>query len=177
MKNYFFIVTLILVVFTSCSLKYDTAVEADGFVPEFILSNVNMTQYKNGNSSMQMEAERLEQYKGTSETYAKNMNFKILNDNDEVTSEGKCGLLFSDTEKKLYELYDNIEVVNHDDDTKFYADALKYNEKTEQLTGSKSDVVRIEKDGTIIFGSGFSASGISKRFTFSGTVTGDIETK
>ena len=26
-----------------------------------------------------------------------------LNDNDEVTSEGKCGLLFSDTEKKLYE--------------------------------------------------------------------------
>lgn len=177
MKKCLLTIFTAFLIFSSCSLKYDTAVEVDGVVPEFILSNVNMTQYKNGNSSMQMEADRLEQYKGSSETFAKNLSFKAINDDDKVTSEGKCGYLFSDTEKKVHELYDDIEVINYDDDTKFYADALKYNEKTEQLTGSKTDVVRIEKDGTIIFGSGFAASGITKQFTFSGTVTGDIETK
>ena len=32
-------------------------------------------------------------------------------------------------------------------------------------------------DGTVIYGTGFSASGVSKSFVFSGTVSGEIETK
>ena len=38
-------------------------------------------------------------------------------------------------------------------------------------------MVKVEKDGTVMRGTGFSASGISKTFSFRGTVSGDIETK
>ena len=54
---------------------------------------------------------------------------------------------------------------------------LRWNGKTEQLTGGRRDTVRIEKDGTIIYGTGFSASGVSKKFGFAGTVSGEIEAK
>ena len=54
---------------------------------------------------------------------------------------------------------------------------LKWNGKTEQLTGGRKDTARLEKEGTVIYGTGFSASGISKKFNFSGTVSGEIETK
>ena len=37
-------------------------------------------------------------------------------------------------------------------------------------------MVKIEKDDTIMRGSGFSASGISKSFSFRGNITGTIET-
>ena len=54
---------------------------------------------------------------------------------------------------------------------------LKWNGKTEQLTGGRKDTVRVEKDGTVLYGTGFSASGVSKTFSFAGTVSGEIETK
>ena len=54
---------------------------------------------------------------------------------------------------------------------------LKWNANNEQLTSGRGDIVRVEKDDTVIRGSGFSASGISKTFSFRGNVTGDIETE
>ena len=53
---------------------------------------------------------------------------------------------------------------------------LKWNGQTEQLTSGRSDMVKIEKDDTIMRGSGFTASGISKTFSFRGNITGTIET-
>ena len=54
---------------------------------------------------------------------------------------------------------------------------LKWNGKTEQMTGGRKDTAKLEKDGTVIYGTGFSASGISKSFTFAGSVSGEIEAK
>ena len=52
---------------------------------------------------------------------------------------------------------------------------LKWNSKTEQLIGGKGDMVQVEKEDAIIRGTDFSASGVSKSFSFRGTVTGEIE--
>ena len=59
---------------------------------------------------------------------------------------------------------------------RFYANALRWNGRTEQLTSGRGDMVKIEKDDTIMRGSGFTASGISKTFSFRGNITGTIET-
>ena len=71
----------------------------------------------------------------------------------------------------------NIQVSSKEDNVKFYSDSLKWNAKTEQLTSGKSNTVKIEKDDATIYGSGFSASGVSKSFSFSGSVSGEIITK
>ena len=72
--------------------------------------------------------------------------------------------------------YISYEDYNVEEEMRFYANILRWNEKTEQLTSGRSDMVKIEKDDTSIRGSGFSADGVSKQFSFSGNVTGNIET-
>ena len=160
----------------SCSLKYSETVDAGEKVPEFIFEETKMTRFENSKPSLEMSADVLEQYKGTSETYAKNVTFSSYDEDGKLSTEGSCGLMYSDSDLKLYELYDDISLYNVEEKMRFYANVLKWNEKTEQLTSGRGDVVKIEKDDTIIRGVGFSGSGISKQFSFRGNVTGTIET-
>ena len=135
-----------------------------------------MTRYENKKTTLEMSAEVLEQYKDTNETYARNVSFASYDDDGELSTEGSCGLLHADSDKKIYELYDEISLYNVEEKMRFYANVLRWNEKTEQLTSGRGDVVKIEKDDTMIRGVGFSSTGISKQFSFRGNVTGTIET-
>lgn len=164
-----------VIILSACSLKYEDTVDVSERVPEFIFKDTSMLRIENKKKSVEMDAEILEQYKDTSETYAQNISFVSYEDG-EVSTKGSCGLLFTDTDKEIYELYDDIEIFNQKEKINFYADVLRWNAKNEQLTGGRGDVVKVEKEDTIIRGTGFSASGISKSFSFRGNVTGDIET-
>lgn len=175
MKKHLFLFPLFSLFF-SCSLKYDEYVDSEDKVPEFVFQNAVVNRYENNAVTLEVSAELLEQYKGKSETYAKNLSFKAYEDG-KVTTEGSCGLLMTDTDKEFYELYDDIKLYNNKDKLNFFADVLKWNAKTEQLTSGRGDMVRIEKDDAVIRGTGFSASGVSQTFSFRGTVTGEIESK
>lgn len=168
-------VLISLFLLCSCSLKYTETPEVDDIVPEFVFEDTVMTSYEKNAKKSEVNAEVLEQYKNSSENFAKGLKFTAFDKDGNVTSEGKCGYLFTDTKKEIYQLYDNIELNNHSDNIKFYADALKWNGKTEQLTSGKSDTVKIEKDTTVIHGSGFSASGVSRTYRFTGAVSGSID--
>lgn len=174
MRKLFLILFLSLIA-VSCSLKYEDAVEASERVPELIFEGTEMTRYEDKKISLQMKAEILEQYKDTSETYAKNIEFNSYEDG-ELSTNGSCGFLYLDTDKETYELYDEIKLFNHKEKINFFADVLKWNAKNEQLTSGRGDIVVVQKEDTSIRGSGFTASGVSKSFSFRGNVTGDIET-
>lgn len=163
--------------FFSCSVKYEETVRAEDSVPEFVFLNVELKRYEQNKLSVSFTAEQLEQYKNSSESYAKKISFSAYDDKGKLSTEGFCNLLSANTDTELYTLFDNIEVFSNEDNTKFYADSLKWNAKSEQLTSDKTDTIKIEKDDAIIYGSGFSASGISKTFRFSSTVSGEINTK
>lgn len=161
----------------SCSLKYDQSVNAEETNPEFVFTHANLIRYENGSESVRVYADNIEQYKNSDITYGKNITFTTYDDENKIETEGSCGYLYADSENELYEMYDGIKIYNKSDNTNFFANMLKWNGKNEQLTGGKLDTARIEKDGTVIYGTGFSASGVSKTFEFSGTVTGEIEAK
>ena len=167
---------LLILLTTSCSLKYQESVAVEDRVPELIFEESHMTRYEDNKPTFEMSAELMEQYKDNKESYGKNISFTSRNKDGDVTTEGSCGVLYIDNDNKVYELYDNIELDNHEENMKFYADVLRWNEKTEQLTSGRGNMVKVEKDDTIIRGSGFSASGVSKEFSFRGNVTGNIET-
>ena len=162
---------------SSCSLKYDETVSAEEKNPEFVFYDTKLTRYENNNKKAEINTGYLEQYKDSDATYAKDVSFKTIYKDGKLETEGKCGLLYFDSKKELYELYDGIKLFNVKQNTRFSADILRWNGKTEQLTSGRTDMVRIEKDDTVIVGSGFSASGISGRFNFTGTVNGNIVTK
>ena len=174
---YSLIISAFLIFCISCSLKYDQTVNAEETNPEFVFTHAKMIRYKNSEESVKVFADSIEQYKDSDITYGKNVSFTTYDDEQKVETEGSCGFLYADSEKEIYELYDGIKLYNKAQNTNFFANMLKWNGKTEQLTGGKRDSARIEKDGTVIYGTGFSASGVSKTYSFSGTVSGEIEAK
>lgn len=161
----------------SCSLKYDETVSVEERIPEFVFQDTSMVRCDENKVTFEMSAGVLEQYKKSSETFAKDVSFISYDDDGQISTEGQCGFLFSDTDKKLYELYDDIKLYNRSENTNFFANILRWNEKNEQLTSGRGEMVKVEKEDTVMRGTGFSASGVSKTFSFRGTVSGEIETK
>ena len=161
--------------FFSCSLKYGMTIQSEENVPEFVFQDVQFDRYEEGEKTLGMKAEKLEQYKDGKSMYAKDIEFEICN-NSEVTNSGKCGYLSADTKNERYVLYNGIEIENTKDKLTVKADNLKWNGKSEQLTSSRNDVVTIQKGDTVLQGSGFSASALSKKFVFNGVVSGYMDT-
>ena len=178
MKNkLLFAILFFSLLFFSCSLKYDEDVNAEETNPEFVFKHAKMTRYEKGKETVRVQADDIEQYKNSNITYGHNVKFMTYDDEHKLETEGSCGYLYADTDSKIYELYDGIKLFSNIQNTNFFADMLKWDGQTEQLIGGRKDTVRVEKDGTVLYGTGFSASGVSKSFSFSGTVTGEIETK
>ena len=179
-KKTFFSKTALLffavIVFSACSLKYGMTVYDENSSPEFVFNDVNFDRYEDNKKTLSLSAERLEQYKDGKSIFAKNPAFKTYDDDGELATEGKCELLSADTNEEKYVLYDNIEINNLSDDIIVSADNLRWNGKTEQLVSGRTDNVSIKRGKTIMSGSGFSASGVSKQFSFTGVVTGETET-
>ena len=167
---------LFTIILSSCSLKYSESVNSEDKVPEFVFEDTKLVRYENNKPTLELSAGTLEQYKESDETYGKDVSFTSYDDKGKVETEGSCGIIFADTGKKLYELYDDINLYNSSENMRFNASALKWNGRSEQLTSGRGDMVKIEKDDTIMRGSGFTASGISKTFSFRGNITGTIET-
>ena len=175
-KSFVFLVIAVFSI-TACSLKYDEIVNAEESNPEFVFNHAKLVRYEKAQEKVVVQADNIEQYKDSSITYGRNVKFLTYDQNHKLETEGSCGYLYADTDAEIYELYDGIKLFSNIQNTNFFADMLKWNGKTEQLTGGRKDTARLEKEGTVIYGTGFSASGISKKFNFSGTVSGEIETK
>ena len=166
----------VVLLFSSCSLKYGMTLYDENSSPEFVFSDVNFDRYEDNKKTLSLSAERLEQYKDGKSIFAKKPAFKTYDNNGELATEGTCELLSADTDEEKYVLYDNIEINNISDDIIVSAANLKWNGKTEQLTSGRTDNVSIKRGKTVMSGSGFSASGVSKQFSFTGVVTGETET-
>ena len=61
--------------FLSCSLKEGEELDIENIVPEFVFSNAQMTRYENNSVTLELNAETIEQYKNSSQTFAKDVEF------------------------------------------------------------------------------------------------------
>ncbi|MGI5097503.1 LPS export ABC transporter periplasmic protein LptC [Treponema socranskii] len=159
-----------------CSLKYsDGKKNVESEVPEFVFANADFSRWEKNKKTLSMRARTLEQYKGGS-TYADSVSFTAYADDGSAETEGSCGLVAFDSKQKIYSLYDGIELTNEPRDVRISADELRWDGNTEQLTSRRTDTITMKKNGTVVRGSGFSASGVSNRFVFTGAVSGTVET-
>jgi len=164
-------------VLSSCSLKYGSTPVVEDKTPEFVFSGVEMTRYEDKKKKVELKADTIEQYKGASASYVKDVSFSSYDSDSKVSTEGSCGYLMLDTDHEVYELYDDIKLFSKTKEATVFAKSLRWNGKNEQLVSGRAENVRIEKDDIVIYGSGFSASGVSGEFSFTGMVSGNIETK
>ena len=176
MKKTYKFLPVFLSALCGCSLKYGTPSYDEQNVPEFSFDDVKFNRFEDGNISMSLEAVRIEQYKDGKTTCAKDIDFKLIDEEGKISTEGSCSLVYADSEAEKYILYDNIELHTVKDDITVSADTIKWNGKSEQLTSGRNDTVTIKKGNTVMTGSGFSASGVSRTFAFTGVVTGEAYT-
>jgi len=158
-----------------CSLNYsDGKKNVESEVPEFVFSNADFSRWEKNKRTLSMRARTLEQYKGGG-TYADSVSFTAYDDDGSAETEGSCGLVAFDAKQKIYSLYDGIELTSRSKNVTITADELRWDGNTEQLTSRRTDTITMKKNGTIVRGSGFSASGVSNRFVFTGAVSGTVE--
>ncbi len=162
--------------FLSCSLNYGTEQSSEATVPEFSFTNAVFNRYENGSTSISLQAEKLEQYKSDGSSYAQNAEFKTYSKDGKLDTEGFCQLLASNTKNEEYSLFNGISINIYSQDLKLNAQSLHFNGKTEQLTSDKNETVTIERKNTIISGKGFSASAVSKTYSFENQTSGTIKT-
>lgn len=161
----------------SCSLNYGNEDENDTSYPEFSFYGAKLVRYENAKQTLDMSAERIEKYRGSNATYAKNAEFSTWNDNGEKETEGKCTLLKADSDTKQYTLLDGITLKSFSESFEIEASSLFYDGKEEQLISGKDSLVVLTRDDLQMEGREFSASGIDKSFSFSASIDGVITTK
>lgn len=164
-----------LFIFLGCSLKYSQSYQDESNVPEFIFTDAVYTKYEDDAKKLSLSAGVLEQYKEGNSMYALDVSFQLLKKTGEIETEGSCKLLSANSDEEKYTLYDDIKIKNFDENLEVTAGSIRWNGKSEQLTSSRNDMVTIKKGDTTMQGSGFSASAISKKFAFTGVITGEFE--
>ena len=159
----------------SCSLKYEDSVSIDDSVPELTFRALELSRYQNYNRRIKLSSSLLEQYRDTGASYAKDASFVTWTEENVLDTEGSCGLLSLNTKEELYTLFKDIQMKNYANNMSLFAQNLRWNGKTEQLTSGANDEVLLEKDGLTLSGTGFSASGVTRSFVFSQNVQGTYE--
>ncbi len=162
---------------SSCSLKYDEESSVESTIPEFVFSDTKLSRYENNQVTVELNAGTIEQYSNSSDTYIKDIEFKMFDDKNNVTSEGSCGYLFMNTENEIYQLFDDIKFSNKERNLNVFAQNLLWNSLTEQLISTNDEIVEISKDDITIKGKGLSLSTVSDTFEFSGKVEGTVESE
>jgi len=156
---------------TSCSLKYDQTVYVEDRIPEFVFEGAEFTRYEKYKRSVQLKADRLEQYKDTAAAYARAASFYTW-ESDLLDTEGSCVYLSINTKDGIYSMFNDILIHNYSQDLEIKTQNLRWNSNTEQLTAGAGETVYISHEGLTMEGSGFSASGISRTYSFDFDVMG-----
>ena len=173
-RIFVFTVAISFLLFSACSLKYENSVSAEDSVPELISENAEFSRTENSKEVFHVKAENLERYKDGRFSYAKGISFQAFNSDGNLASEGKSDFISADSETQEFILLDNIHIKNHQHQTDIFAQSLRWNGNTEQLTSQKDEEVVLQKDNLYFSGKDFSSSAASGKFSFGSNVHGTI---
>ena len=162
---------------SSCSLNYGDDSENDTKYPEFAFYDAKLIRFEKARKTVELSAERIEKYRGSNASFAKNASFSTWNSNGSAQNEGKCTLLKADSDEKKYIMLDGIMLKSESHNFTIEASSLFYDGKTEQMVSGENELVILKRNDLLMEGRGFSASGIDKSFRFSGLVDGSITTE
>ena len=172
-----FVPLFVFITLSSCSLNYGDDGENDTKYPEFAFYDATLVRYEKSRKTVELSAERIEKYRGSNASFAKNASFSTWNSDGSAQNEGKCALLKADSDEKKYVMLDGIMLKSESQNFTIEATSLFYDGKTEQMVSGENELVVLKRDDLLMEGRGFSASGIDKSFRFAGLVDGTITTE
>ena len=180
MKNSYSLLLFLSIIFifsVSCSLHYMQSENSEASIPEFSFKNARYTKYESNKKNISLSAEQLEQYKTDNAMFARNVTFEAFDSDGELETSGECQLFAANTKKENYTLFGKLQLALPKQEMQIFASSLNFNKRNEQLVSANDSEVTLKKKNVSLSGYGFSASGVSRTFAFSGAVSGVITTR
>lgn len=176
--------SIFMLCFFSCSLDYGTQTkEEKQILPEMILTDAKFTRVEKLAETATLEASSLEIFNTEDTVYGKEANFKSF-ENKRLVASGTADFIKIDNRNSTYLLLGKTNIYGIKNGINIYADNLKWNNRSNQLTSDINSTVTIFKspdknnDSSLtITGSGFALSALSLNYVFKGKVNAVIETK
>ncbi len=162
---------------TACSFNYAEGDGAGKTLPEMVITDAKAVRYESARVSIVFEASVLEVYDADKVWAASRVAFiDYANDGSKTVSmEGSAGLLLLDDKNGVYQLGDEASFRVVKDDVSLSAPDLKWRKRDNVLVGPRDGVVEMrEGDGTVLRGSGFFADTLSRTYSFSGGINGEM---
>ena len=141
---------------------------------------------------MVLDADILEQYQNDGALYGSQVFFTTYNKEGELSAEGRSQMISANNSDELYALLGQVEIQSFEEDLVIKADSLSWDGKAEQLVTGALDTIELKKNSKAeaassqdgeqsssrmeLTGTGFSASGSTMDFQFTGAVSGKIYT-
>ena len=141
---------------------------------------------------MVLDADILEQYQNDGALYDSQVFFTTYNKEGELSAEGRSQMISANNSDELYALLGQVEIQSFEEDLVIQSDSLSWDGKAEQLVTGALDTIELKKNSKAeaassqdgeqssscmeLTGTGFSASGSTMDFQFTGAVSGKIYT-
>ena len=95
-QKFFLFPAAIFLLFTACSLKYESSSNAENTVPEIISEGAVFSSVEDEKKLFSVKTEKMEQYQGSSQSCSKKLDFEFFNKDGILQAQGRCDFLYAD---------------------------------------------------------------------------------
>jgi LPS export ABC transporter protein LptC len=163
-----------------CSFDYGDGDVVDAGLPDVVMNDVEYVRVRDGDPQVRFRAELAERYEEKQLMELRNFTFEQFGQHGEVIdSSGSAGSARVELESGNIGLSGGVNLSVDSEDISIETEALDWQDKERQLSGSPGETVRMYRDdGTNFQGRGFSANTRSRVWEFSGPIGGSyVENK
>lgn len=169
------LVSVLVLICTSCSLRYTDTSSGQTRIPEFTFNAALFKRYEDNDVSFELESSCIEQYPSDDITYAANADFKSHDAKQDLS--GTCKLLGIQAEGDILYFLDDTIIQNQSDNLGIETKSLKWNTVTAQIVSDCNVFTTVQNNGMEVSGTGFSADSTTNEYKFTSMVNGKIETE
>lgn len=163
-----------VLLFAACSFDYGSSLSGEEESPDIIMNDVEYVRVRDGDPQVRFKAELVERYEESRIMELSNFSFEQFErHNGTINAMGSAGTAHVELDSGNINLADQVTLEVESEDIVIETVKLDWKDKERDLSGDKSDVVKIKRaNGTAFSGQGFSANARSRTWGFSGGISG-----
>jgi len=165
---------LVIIFFVSCTFDYGEDESSDDNLPNLIMKDVEYVRVRSADPLARFQAERAERYEKLGIMALHSFTFEQYGDRGyEVNAYGKAGNASVDIDSGDISMGGGVRIEVESEDIAIETDNLEWKDEARVLSAGTSDEVNIfQSNGTSFIGTGFRADARSRKWEFTGGVSG-----
>jgi LPS export ABC transporter protein LptC len=158
----------------ACSFDYGSSLSGEEETPDIIMNDVEYVRVRDGDPQVRFKAELVERYEESRIMELSNFSFEQFERRGgTINATGSAGTAHVELDSGDINLAAGVTLAVESEDIVIETAKLDWKDEQRDLSGDKSDLVKIDRaNGTSFSGRGFSANARSRTWGFSGGISG-----